>query len=143
MTSRENSDSDIELALVHKSQDLIQDYLCGNKPKRWKYFNAFIGAVPSDSLTNFRRIVRDFSFDFLSAVAEGTFLLSFFCIILPTSIVFSEFTPSPFLLLKSVERETRNSLGVYSLNGCMSSNQLLIAFMAFSFANLCAFARSL
>ena len=99
--------------------------------------------MPSGPLTNFRRFVRDFTFDFLSAVAEGTFLLSFFCIILPTSIVFSEFTPSPFLLMKPVEKETRNSLGVYSLNGCMSSNLLLIAFMAFSSANLCAFARSL
>ena len=46
------------------------------------------------------------------------------------------------LLMKPVEKETRNSLGVCSLDSCMSSNQLLIAYMVFSSANLWAFARS-
>ena len=101
-----------------------------------KYFNAFIGAVPSDPLTNFRRFARDFTFDYASAVVEGTVLSSFFCVVFPTSMVFSGFTPSSFLPMKPVEKETRNYLGVCSLNGCLSSNQLLIAFMTFSSANL-------
>ena len=111
-------------------------FLCANRTKRLKYFNAFIGAVESDPLTNFWRFVRDFTFNFLSAVVERTFPSSFFCIVFPTSMVSSGFTPSPFLLMKLVEKETKNSLGACSLNGYMSSNQLLIAFMAFSSVNL-------
>ena len=138
----ENSDIGIGVSSSKPRHDSKLSSLCINRTKRLKYFNALIGVVPSDPLTNFQWFARDFTFDFLSAAVKGTFPLSFFCIVFHTSIVSSGFTLSPFLLMKRVEKETRSCLGVCSWNGFMSSNQMLIAYMALSCANLWPFTRS-